>query len=78
MELKGSLPHLQDLSLLSQSMLPPSTFWISSLILSSRLCLGLASGLFPKGFPTKTLYAPLLSPILHSQPISYFLIWTLK
>jgi len=30
---------------------------------SSHLRLGLASGLFPSGFPTNTLYTPLLSPI---------------
>ena len=29
----------------------------SILILSSHLCLGLPKGLFPSGFPTKTLYA---------------------
>ena len=33
------------------------------LILSSHLRLGLPSCLFPSGFPTKTLYKPLLSPI---------------
>ena len=32
------------------------------LILSSHLCLGLASDLFPSGFPIKTLYSLLLSP----------------
>jgi hypothetical protein len=39
--------------------------------------LGLQSGLFSSGFPTKTLYAPLLSPyVLHVLPISFFLIWS--
>ena len=35
----------------------------SILILPSHLSLGFPSGLFPSGFPTKTLYAPLFSPI---------------
>jgi len=34
----------------------------SIVTLSSHLCLGLLSGLFPSGFPIKTLYMPLLSP----------------
>ena len=46
-----------------QSIPPHPTSWRSVLILSSHLCLGLPSGLFPSGFPTKTLYTPLLSPI---------------
>ena len=33
----------------------------SILILFSHLCLGLQIGLFPLGFPSKTLYMPLLS-----------------
>jgi hypothetical protein len=34
----------------------------STLVLTSHLRLGLSSGLFPSGFPAKTLYAPLLPP----------------
>ena len=39
---------------------PLLTSWRSILILSSHLCLGLPSSLFPSGFPIKTLYALLL------------------
>jgi hypothetical protein len=39
------------------------TAWRPTLILSSYLRLGLTSGLFPSGFPTKNLYAPLDSLI---------------
>ena len=43
------------------------------LILSSHLCLGLASGPFPSGFPTKTLHAFLFPHTNHmtcpSHPI---------
>ena len=42
---------------------PHTTYFKSILILFSHPCLGLASGLFPSGFPTKTLYTPLISPI---------------
>ena len=46
-----------------QSTYPHPTSWRSILILSTHLCLGLPSGLFPSGFPTKTLYTPFSSPI---------------
>ena len=42
-----------------QSIYPHPTSWRSVLILTTHLCLGLPSGLFPSGFPTKTLYTPL-------------------
>ena len=47
---------------------PHPIFWMISLILSSHLNLGLPSGLLPSGFPTKTLYTPLLYPIQATCP----------
>ena len=44
------------------------------LILSSHLCLGLSSGLIPTGFPTKTLYIPLLSHIHATFPTHLILL----
>jgi len=56
---------------------PHPISWRSNLILSSHLCLGIPSGLFPSGFPTTDLYTPLLSPyMLYALPISLFSIWS--
>jgi len=52
----------------TQSMHPHPTYWRFTLILSSHLCLGLPSGLFPSDFHTKTLYTPLTSPIHATCP----------
>ena len=46
-----------------QSIYPHPTSWRSILILSTHLRQGLANGLFPSGFPSKTLYTRLSSPI---------------
>ena len=54
-----------------QSLKPLPTSWRSILILSSHLRLGLPSGLFPSGHPTRTLCTPLPSPIRATE---YFLL----
>ena len=57
-----------------QSIYPHPTSWRSILILSTYLCLGLPSGLFPSGFPTKNLYTLLSSPIRATCPAHLILL----
>ena len=51
-----------------QSIYTHPTSWRCIPILSTHLHLSLPSGLFPSGFPTKTLYTPLSSPIRATCP----------
>ena len=75
-----SVRHLSlSWAILIHSIYTHSTSWRSILKLSSHLRMGLPSGLLPSGFPTKTLFKPLLSPnALHAQPISFFSILSLR
>jgi len=51
-----------------QSIYSHPTSWRSILIISTHLRLGLPSGLFPFGFPTKTLYTAISSSIRATCP----------
>ena len=79
MEPKSSLQRLQVPAICpypesdqSSPCLHP-TSWRSIRILSSHLRLVLPSRLFPSGYPTKTLYAPLPSPIRPTCPVELIL-----
>ena len=70
-----SLSHSQEPSICSyhepdksSPWFPHPTSWRSILILSSCLRIVIPSGLFPSGFPTKSLYAPLTSPTYNTCP----------
>ena len=58
----------------TQSIYPHLTSWRSVLILSTHLRLGLPSGLLPSGFPSKTLFTPLSSPIRATCPTHLILL----
>ena len=58
-----SQPLVPVLSQIDPTRVSQRTSWKSILILSSHLRLDLSSCVLPSCFPTKTLYAPLFSPI---------------
>ena len=71
--IRKCLPRVPILNQLDPVQTPTSYSWISILILTFHLRLGLQSGLFSSGLPTKTLHTPRLSPYaLHAPPISFF------
>jgi hypothetical protein len=61
-------PSVPIMSQLNPVQTPTSCSWRSILILSSHLRLGLTTGLFTSGLPTKTLYTPLPHTRYMSRP----------
>ena len=70
-----ALTSVHHLSILGQPIYSYPTSWRSVLILSTHLCLGLPTGFFNSGFPTKTLHTPLYSPIRNARYITSHLQW---
>ena len=56
----------------------PFISWRSNLVTHSHPYLGLPSDLFPSGFPTKSLYAPLPSPTRATVPANLTLLHLLN
>jgi hypothetical protein len=74
MKPEGSLPSSQELATgLWATWIQPTPSVFSSLrfilILSSYICLGLPSGLFPSGFPFKFLHVILISLVRATCPL---------
>jgi hypothetical protein len=74
MEPEGSSPYTQEPAPCpypephQSSLRPPPNLSKIHFNIISHLRLGLPTGLLPSGFPTKALYAPLLSPIRATCP----------
>ena len=79
METEGSLPHSQQPATCpypepeQTSPCPYSISWRLILISFSHRSLGLPSCLFLTGFPTKTLFAPLIFPLRATCPANFTL-----